>query len=400
MPPNWARKITGKQLKFRGISSWEYGYWWIEWGGQVNTISDNERIRFELLSIVLGVWDYIKNSGKHPTAANWALDWVGMLPGKREARRLVGDHMLTQQDLMGLNGEIEDAVCIGGWNIDEHPSTGFDDPEKPPFVSIALRGVYNIPLRSLYSKNIANLMMAGRNISATHAAFTSTRVMATCAVEGQAVGTAAALCVGQDLLPRQLFADKARLARAAANAAAQRSNDQGTEERRPGRPGPAGHGDCLGRRSQIAGRQCDRWLCPQPGRRVASLGGAARRPTGPGSNWPGREPVRLAQIQLTFDSGFQRELTLSASEGVNRHVIRAPQPETVKDYVIQYRPAAGADWIDLARVEGNHQRLCRHQFEPVEAAAVRRHGAWRPTATRWPGFSKSAATAESSNRNN
>ena len=62
-----------------------------------------------------------------------------MLPGKREARRLVGDHMLTQQDLMGLNGEMEDAVCIGGWNLDEHPSTGFDDPEKPPFVSIALR---------------------------------------------------------------------------------------------------------------------------------------------------------------------------------------------------------------------------------------------------------------------
>ncbi|NDD65101.1 MAG: FAD-dependent oxidoreductase, partial [Acidobacteria bacterium] len=210
-PPKWARKITEKNLKSRGISSWEYGYWWIEWGGHLNTVRDNERIRFELLGIVMGVWDYIKNSGKYPSAANWALDWVGMLPGKREARRLVGDHMLTQMDLMGLNPEFDDAVCIGGWNLDEHPPTGFEDPELPPFVSIKLKDVYNIPLRSLYSRNVRNLFMAGRNISATHTAFSSTRVMGTCAVEGQAIGTAAALCVRDRLLPRGLYEDKKRL---------------------------------------------------------------------------------------------------------------------------------------------------------------------------------------------
>lgn len=116
-----------------------------------------------------------------------------MLPGKREARRLVGDHILTQNDLMGLNPDFEDAVAIGGWGLDEHPPTGFDDPDKPPFVSIKLKEVYNIPLRSLYSKGVKNLMMAGRNISASHVAFTSLRVMGTCAVEGQATGTAAAL---------------------------------------------------------------------------------------------------------------------------------------------------------------------------------------------------------------
>ncbi len=155
-PPKWARKITAKNLRFRGVTSWEYGYWWIEWGGEMNTVRDNERIRFELLSIVTGVWDYIKNSGAFPATANWAMDWVGMLPGKREARRLVGDHMLTQHDVMGLNGDFDDAVCIGGWNLDEHPPSGFDDPEKPPFVSINLKDVYNIPLRSLYSKNVRN----------------------------------------------------------------------------------------------------------------------------------------------------------------------------------------------------------------------------------------------------
>jgi hypothetical protein len=65
----------------------------------METIRDNERIRFELLSIVMGVWDYIKNSGDHPESAFYGLDWVGMMPGKRGSRRLVGDHILTQQDL-------------------------------------------------------------------------------------------------------------------------------------------------------------------------------------------------------------------------------------------------------------------------------------------------------------
>ena len=160
-PPQWARKIDASKLQFRPISSWEYGFWWIEWGGHMNTIRDNERIRFELLSIVTGVWDYIKNSGKFPSAENWAMDWVGMMPGKRESRRIEGDVILTQHDLMGLNGDFEDAVSIGGWGLDEHPPGGFDDTDQRPFVSTKLGEVYNIPLRALYSKDLANLFMAG-----------------------------------------------------------------------------------------------------------------------------------------------------------------------------------------------------------------------------------------------
>src|SRR5207249_6696894 len=101
----------------------------------------------------------------------------------------------TQYDLMGLTGDFEDAVAIGGWPMDDHPPGGFDRADLPPVVQVKTPEVYNIPLRSLYSKNIGNLMMAGRNISASHVAFTSTRVMATCAVVGQAAGTAAAQCV-------------------------------------------------------------------------------------------------------------------------------------------------------------------------------------------------------------
>src|SRR5260370_15797771 len=138
------------------------------------------------------------------------MDWVGMGPGKRESRRIEGDHRLTEQDLMGLNGDCADAVAIGGWGLEEHPPGGFDALDKRPCVSAKLPEVYNIPLRSLYSKDVSNLFMAGRNASCSHVAFTSTRVMATCAVMGQAAGTAAALCVRHGLEPRALAKDEKR----------------------------------------------------------------------------------------------------------------------------------------------------------------------------------------------
>lgn len=85
--PAWAKKISAEDLKLRDPAKWgfDYGYWFISHGGMADTIRDNEVIRFELLSIVLGVWDYIKNSGKYPEAANRAIDFVGMIPGKRDS---------------------------------------------------------------------------------------------------------------------------------------------------------------------------------------------------------------------------------------------------------------------------------------------------------------------------
>src|ERR1035438_2876731 len=209
--PAWARKVTKQQLRHRPITSWEYGYWWIEWGGNREIIADNERIRFELLAIVMGVWDYIKNSGEFPDSKHWAMDWMGMMPGRRGSRRLAGDYVLKQQDLM--QGSLADAVAIGGWAMDGHPPEGFDRPDLPPNTVLSPPEVYDIPLRSLYSRNISNLLMGGRNISASYVAFTSARVMATCAVEGQAIGTAAAQCLEAGLLPRELARDGRQLAK-------------------------------------------------------------------------------------------------------------------------------------------------------------------------------------------
>ena len=122
-----------------------------EWGGHLSPIRDNERVRFELLAVVLGVWDYIKNSGNHPDSSPWAMDWLGMIPGKRGSRRINGDYILTQHDLADANKEFEDAVAIGGWPMDDHPPGGFDRPDLPPFVQIKTKEVYNVPLRALYS---------------------------------------------------------------------------------------------------------------------------------------------------------------------------------------------------------------------------------------------------------
>jgi hypothetical protein len=190
--PSWIRKFQKNDFKLRPVGSYEYGYWWFEWGGRLDTLKDNETIRHELLRIALGVWDYIKNSGDHPDAANWALDWVGSIPGKRESRRFHGPYRLTENDVRSPAMR-DDAVAYGGWWIDTHPPMGVDAPEERPCEQHHFHHLYAIPLGCYHSRNIANLFFAGRNISATHIAFASTRVMATCAIGGQAIGTAAAL---------------------------------------------------------------------------------------------------------------------------------------------------------------------------------------------------------------
>ena len=100
--PSWARKYEFSDFKHRRIHSWEYGYWWIELGGLENIVNDGQKIRHDLMGVVFGVWDYIKNSGNHPESANWALSWFGAIPGKRESRRITGDYVLTQNVILKL----------------------------------------------------------------------------------------------------------------------------------------------------------------------------------------------------------------------------------------------------------------------------------------------------------
>lgn len=202
--PESAIDITKTPIPIsRVIRSGDSGahFWWIEWGGEMDIVADNERIRDELRGVIVGIWDHIKNSGQFD-AENLTMEWIGNVPGKREYRRFIGDHTLTQDDVLEQR-RFPDTVAFGGWSIDLHPAAGMysaDPAAKQRFSN----GVFEIPYRTLYSINVENMFMAGRDFSASHVAFGAARVMATCAAMGQAVGTAASLCLELGTTPRQL----------------------------------------------------------------------------------------------------------------------------------------------------------------------------------------------------
>ncbi|WP_030922664.1 FAD-dependent oxidoreductase [Streptomyces sp. NRRL B-24720] len=204
VPPSFAKNILDTPIpEHRLIRTGDNGcdYWWVEWGGRLDTVDDNERIRDELWSVIHGIWDHIKNSGRFD-AGNLTLEWVGAIPGKREYRRFLGDHVLTQTEVMAQS-PFDDRIAFGGWSVDLHPVEGMY-AQEPGARQRYSDGVYHIPFRSIYSRNVGNLLFAGRNISATHIAFGSTRVMATCATLGEAAGTGAALCAALGVTPREL----------------------------------------------------------------------------------------------------------------------------------------------------------------------------------------------------
>lgn len=195
IPPAWAYSYPDDaSLPYRDHDfNLSNNFWWIELGGMADSIHDTESLKDELLKIAFGVWDYIKNKGDHGYE-NWALDWVGFLPGKRESRRYVGKHIITQGDVES-EGHFPDVVAYGGWTMDDHFPEGFYYQKGCSTIWHPAPSPWGIPWRSLISENIDNLCFAGRNISTTHVALSSSRVMATCGVMGQALGTGVAQAV-------------------------------------------------------------------------------------------------------------------------------------------------------------------------------------------------------------
>ena len=204
VPPSYALEDITQIPRFRSFNTATDGcrLWWIEYGGRLDTVHETETIKWQLWKVVYGVWHYIKNSGKFPEAETLTLEWVGQIPGKRESRRFEGDYMLRQQDIIEQRQHY-DAIAFGGWSIDLHPADGVFS-ELPGCDQWHAKGVYQIPYRTQYSKNIRNLFIAGRIMSASHVAFGSSRVMLTLAAAAQSVGVAAAHCIERDLLPRDI----------------------------------------------------------------------------------------------------------------------------------------------------------------------------------------------------
>ena len=366
--PSWARKYTFKDFQHRRIGSYEYGYWWIELGGMEDIVNDGQKIRDDLMAVVFGIWDYVKNSGDHPKSANWALSWFGMIPGKRESRRITGDYVMTQRDVQAPT-LLEDRVAYGGWPLDDHLPEGMDDTSQKPFRSIPLKGPYSIPMRSLYSKTFKNLYMAGRNISVSHVALSTTRVMATCAALGQAVGTAMAYNIEQGLTPRKLCSDKGHLAklqqillrqdqamlgivnqdeqdlaRSAEVNASQETADGSAAQVIDGVNRDIQDGKTHQWRAEMTGEAP--WIALR---------------------WKKRQ--QIGTVECTFDTGLNRFLRLSGQRYVQKNQVRGYQPETVSDFKIEVMDKGKVVYEEY--FENNYLRKFTHTFPPVQADTVR-----------------------------
>ncbi|TMM53422.1 FAD-dependent oxidoreductase [Maribacter algarum] len=195
---SWAMPVARKYARVAGEWQWEFS------SPDHNQIDDAEDIRDHMLRAIYGSF---ANAKKDPTNANRKLEWVSSLVGKRESRRLVGDHIFTFNDAKE-GRKFPDGVVIEIRDVDIHYQTVLEDEENPDFISEALfykTPEYYIPYRSLYSKNISNLFMAGRNFSCSHAGLGGPRVMRTTGQMGAAVGFAAALCKKYDVNPREIY---------------------------------------------------------------------------------------------------------------------------------------------------------------------------------------------------
>ena len=203
--PQWAYEFTEEMLGSRKFNEFSHGYWWIELGdAEINTIYDGEFIHNELLKYIYGVFDFMKNSGKYPLD-NYVIDWIGSIPGKRESRRVYGDYMLNQNDI-DSSARHKDAIAYGGWTMDDHSVGGIRSTGKENEGTIwhPINDIYTIPYRCIYSRNIENLFVGGRALSASHMAMSSSRVMATLSVVGQAIGTAVSFAIDKKITPREV----------------------------------------------------------------------------------------------------------------------------------------------------------------------------------------------------
>ncbi len=382
-PPSFARHFTEEELRYRphstgftvavgdnadytrmtafSTSAVDYGYWWIELCGYTDDFfSEYEDIRDELMSCVWGVWDHIKNGGNHG-AENYDLEWVGILPGMREGRRVLGDYILTENDILA-NRTFDDGVAYGGWAMDVHTPGGLYDFDKRPSSIYCFDGTYEIPYRCYYSRNVSNLMMAGKIISASKMGMSSTRVIGTCAIGGQAVGTAAAMCIEKSVTPRGLLPYVPEL----------RRNLLKDDCYLPGYTGTTGN--LLTAVCASSSRD--------GGEPENVLNGITRAMNGQENCWisDGISPVgetltltldqsaRLSEIRLVFDSNFKYPIKITLSDKRRAQQRIGVPPELVRDYTVQLKKN-GAITAEQTVLK-NCQRLNILRFEGAEADTV------------------------------
>lgn len=348
-PPAWACRFDRcDELPYAacGHQWWQMGYWWVELGGDRNSIHDTEQLRHELLKVTFGVWDHVKNCCPHRKAAEkWALDWVQFLPAKRESRRYIGAHVLTQNDIEA-EGRFADLVAYGGWSMDDHHPAGFNAIKigAPATIFHPAPSPYGIPYGSLYSRNIDNLMFAGRDASCTHAAMSSTRVMGTGCSMGQAVGTAAALAVARGIPPAGIGNQIAELQQALIRDDAYLPwVRQAFSDLTRGATLTASQGDPEPVRDGInrpVGDALHSWICER----------------GDWISYRFEQMVYVKTVSVILDSGLDQNVALSYHQKGRQ--LTAPPGVLPKAFRIEMR--SGKEWQVLVLVNRNHQRF--HRF--------------------------------------
>lgn len=349
-----------RRMLFDGYAQ-DYGYWWIEIPGEKeNIIEEYEEIRDQLVRAVYGVWDHIKNGGDHG-AANFELVWVGMLPGTRESRRVECDYMLCENDLLESR-RFADAVAYGGWHIDNHVGL-FKFDQIPSFV-YDVPGSYDIPYRSYCVKGFKNLFVGGRCMGASKLAMASARVMGTCAIGGQAIGTAAALLIGANAtdirevpmqklqerlqkddcyLPDRFSTDSDDLACTATVSATSAQDEYGAP-------------NVINGISRRVGEQTNAWrsagLSAQGEALTLTLAASAK----------------VRTVQLTFDSNFDLEKKITLSSRRQKQQAVGIPAELVKDFDVIL--SKNGETVAMQQVRGNYQRLCRVHFDGVDCDTV------------------------------
>ena len=323
-------------------------FWWMEYGGELDTIADSEEIRDELLKIAYGVWSLCKNSRKG-IGRDYDLEWIGVLPGKRENIRYVGDYILTQNDIE-KQGRFDDIVAYGGWPFDDHVPAAFYYKGNPnTFHSTPCN--YGIPFRALYSRNISNLYFAGRNISCTHMAMSSTRVMGTCSVVGQAVGTAAAIGVRDELDPREIYE----------NRMAELQNTLMDDDCwLPGHAFPVP--DLTTRAHLQAESDCDAELLRDGKYRDSAEGNEYfTAEFGSYIEYHFKKPTFVSEVKLVFDSNLRDMAAKRMRCYYPADGISAEMPEElIKEFAVKVQ-TAGEDspWEEIVYCEDNCKRLVR-----------------------------------------
>jgi hypothetical protein len=199
---DWACQISEASAIVEDKPDWRW-----EGGYTKNPILDAENIRDQNLRAILGNWSYLKNN--HPKYTHRQLTWLAYVSGKRESRRLLGDVILNQNDVQN-HVKYDDASFTTTWSLDLHypdPNNSNHFPGEEFFSYCVQTEIYpyHVPYRCLYSRNIGNLFMAGRNISVTHVVFGSIRVQLTTAMMGEVVGMAASVCKKYNILPREVY---------------------------------------------------------------------------------------------------------------------------------------------------------------------------------------------------